>query len=258
MSTMIDARDVSKRFTLVHNRVHSLKERFLGFFHSDHREQHEEFWALKDVTLTIRKGETVGLVGRNGSGKSTLLKLIAGIYRPSGGRLRVARHARIVAMIELGIAFHHDLTGQENVYLNAAIHGLSRAEIDRIYDRIVEYAGLEHFMDVRLKNYSSGMHMRLGFAVAAHLDPDILLLDEVFAVGDEEFQKRCLVTMQRFAAEGKTIIFVSHTPESIEAICRRVCVLDHGELVYDGPTGPGLDTYHRLTGAESSRPAPAR
>ena len=153
--------------------------------------------------MRVDHGEAVGLVGRNGSGKSTFLKLVAGIHRPTSGRLLVARGARIASMIELGVGFHPELTGRENVFLNAAIHGLSRSEIEAIYGAIVEYSGLEHFIDVPIKNYSSGMHMRLGFAIAANLDPDILLLDEIFAVGDADFQQRCIATVQQVPRAGQ-------------------------------------------------------
>jgi ABC-type polysaccharide/polyol phosphate transport system ATPase subunit len=243
---VIDAQSVSKQFLLRHNASAELKVRFLGFLHPDQRQSIEEFWALRDISLRIEHGEALGLVGRNGSGKSTLLKLIAGIHRPTSGRLLVARHARISSMIELGVGFHPELTGRENVFLSASIHGLSRAEIERIYDAVVEYSGLEHFIDVPIKNYSSGMYMRLGFAIAANLAPDILLLDEIFAVGDADFQQRCSATVQRFMAEGKTIIFVSHSPSAIRGICRRVCVLDKGRLAFDGDVDGGLDFYDRL------------
>ena len=243
---VIDAQSVSKRFLLKHNASVELKVRFLGLLHPHRRQSIEEFWALKSVSLRIERGEALGLVGRNGSGKSTLLKLIAGIHRPTSGRLLVARSARISSMIELGVGFHPELTGRENVILSASIHGLTRTEIDRIYDAVVDYSGLEHFIDVPIKNYSSGMHMRLGFAIAANLDPDILLLDEIFAVGDADFQQRCTGTIKRFMAEGKTIVFVSHAPGSIRAICRRVCVLEHGELAFDGGLEEGLAFYERL------------
>src|SRR5262249_12331493 len=151
-----------------------------------------------DITLRVAPGDAVGLVGRNGSGKSTLLKVIASIHRPTSGQLLVARGARVSSMIELGIGFHPELTGDENVYMNTAIHGMSREETAAIYDAVVDYSGLRHFMDVPIKNYSSGMHMRLGFAIAAQLDPDILLLDEVFAVGDEDFQQQCTRTLHAF------------------------------------------------------------
>jgi ABC-type polysaccharide/polyol phosphate transport system ATPase subunit len=243
---VIDAQSVSKRFLLRHNASVELKVRFLGLLHPERRQTLEEFWALKSVSLRIDHGEAVGLIGRNGSGKSTFLKLIAAIHRPTSGRLLVARGARISSMIELGVGFHPELTGRENVVLNASIHGLTRAEIDRIYGAVVEYSGLEHFIDVPIKNYSSGMHMRLGFAIAANLDPDILLMDEIFAVGDADFQQRCIATVKRFMDEGKTIIFVSHAPSSIRAVCRRVCVLEQGELAFDGDVEGGLAFYDQL------------
>jgi ABC-2 type transport system ATP-binding protein len=243
---MLEASGVSKCFILRHNRSASVKERFLSLLHRDRKEVREEFWALRDVSIRIGAGEVVGLVGRNGSGKSTLLKLIAGIHRPTGGRLLIARGARVGTMIELGVGFHPDLSGRENVFLNGAIHGLSRAQIEAIYERVVNYSGLDHFMDVPLKNYSSGMHMRLGFAIAAHLDPDILLLDEIFAVGDANFQKRCVQTLRDFEAQGRSILFVSHSPEAIRSICHRVCVLDAGRLLYDGKVEEGLKRYEAM------------
>lgn len=246
MSKAIVARDLSKRFLLRHNRSRELKTRFLGLLHRQRRETNEEFWALKGVSVQIERGEAVGLIGSNGSGKSTLLKLIAGIDRPTSGRLLVARHARIGTVIELGVGFHGELTGQENVYLNAAIHGLSRPETDEIYEAVVEYSGLRHFMDVPLKNYSSGMHLRLGFAIAANFKPDLLLLDEVFAVGDVDFQRRCMATFERFQDDGGTLLFVSHAAEAVRTICRRACLLDQGELVYDGDVEGGLRDYERL------------
>jgi ABC-type polysaccharide/polyol phosphate transport system ATPase subunit len=243
---VIDAQSVSKQFLLRHNASVELKVRFLGFLHPDRRQLVEEFWALKNVSLRIDHGEVIGLVGRNGSGKSTLLKLIAGIHRPTGGRMLVARGLRISSMIELGVGFHPELTGRENVFLSAAIHGLNKTEIESIYDAVVEYSGLEHFIDVPLKNYSSGMHMRLGFAIAANLNPDILLLDEIFAVGDADFQRRCTDTIEGFMREGKTIVFVSHAPPAIRAICKRVCVLEKGTLVFDGGVDEGLEFYQNL------------
>jgi SAM-dependent methyltransferase len=158
-------------------------------------------------------------------------------------------------MIELGIGFHPELSGRENVFLNAAVHGLSRAEIEALYDQIVAYSGLSAFMDVALKNYSSGMHMRLGFSVAANLAPDLLLLDEVFAVGDEAFQQQCMRTMQGFRAKGCTILFVSHATAAIKSVCERVCVLDSGRLLYDGPVEPGLEEYHRVLAQTTSAAA---
>jgi lipopolysaccharide transport system ATP-binding protein len=247
MSVVIDAQQVSKRFLLRHNRSNDLKVRFLAMFHEHHREVIEEFWALRDVSLTIRSGEAVGVIGRNGSGKSTLLKIVAGLHVPSSGRLLIAEKARIGAMIELGVGFHPELSGEENVYLNASIYGLNRTQIAALYPSVVAYSGLEHFMDTPLKSYSSGMQLRLGFAVAANLDPEILLLDEIFAVGDAEFQRQCLETLERFRAEGKTILFVSHSPTAIRSMCDRICVLDQGRLQFDGDVEEGLEFYEQLT-----------
>jgi ABC-type polysaccharide/polyol phosphate transport system ATPase subunit/SAM-dependent methyltransferase len=246
MSRMIESAGLSKRFLLRHNRSGSLKERFLGMLYSSQRERVEEFWALRNVTLNVDAGEAVGVVGRNGSGKSTLLRLIAGIHRPTTGTLAVRRGSRIATMIELGVGFHSELTGIENVYLNAAVHGLSRDHIEPLLPAIVEYSGLTAFMDVPLKNYSSGMSMRLAFAIAANLDPDMLLLDEVFAVGDEAFQRQCVQTIQRFRADGKTILFVSHSSAAVRSVCDRVCLLDHGSLLFDGDVAHGLDEYERV------------
>jgi ABC-type polysaccharide/polyol phosphate transport system ATPase subunit/SAM-dependent methyltransferase len=243
---VIEARNVSKRFYLHRQGASSLKGRFLEFVHPSRRRAAEEFWALRDVSFDIERGEAVGLVGRNGSGKSTLLKAIAGIHCPTTGHLRVPVGARIGTIIELGVGFHGELSGRENVFLNASIHGLSRAETEAIYQDVVAYSGLTHFMDVPLKTFSSGMHMRLGFAIAAMLRPDILLLDEVFAVGDEDFQRQCMKTMQEFGARGTTVVFVSHAPAAVRAICERVCVLDRGHVVFDGPAGEGLEHYHAL------------
>lgn len=253
----VEARALSKRFILRHNHAGSLKVRFLGLLHKGQREVLEEFWALKDVSVRIGRGESVGLIGRNGSGKSTFLKLIAGIHRPTSGRLLIAKGARIGTMIELGVGFHPELSGTENVFLNASINGLTRSKIDAIYPAIVTYSGLGHFMDVPLKNYSSGMHMRLAFAIAANMDPDILLLDEIFAVGDEDFQKQCITTMDQFSAAGRTIVFVSHAAPAVRAICRRVCLIDHGRLLFDGDVGDGLAEYQHLMQGHIGSPVAA-
>jgi len=253
MATALEARALSKRFLLRHNAARELKTRFLGLLHRARRQRTEDFWALRDVTLRVAQGDAVGLIGRNGSGKSTLLKIVAGIHRPSSGQLLMQRGARVGSMIELGIGFHPELTGEENVYMNTAIHGMTRAEASAIYDAVVDYSGLRHFMDVPIKNYSSGMHMRLGFAIAAQLDPDILLLDEIFAVGDEDFQKQCARTLQSFQDRGKTVLFVSHSAAAVQAICRRACLLDGGRLLYDGDVDGALTEYRRLTAAAPHR-----
>jgi ABC-2 type transport system ATP-binding protein len=251
---LIVAERVSKRFGIHHNYSPSIKERFLGLFHGRNRSTVQEFWALRDVDLLVSRGESVALVGRNGSGKSTLLKLIAGIYRPSSGRLLVRREARIGTMIELGVGFHPELSGRDNVYLNASVYGLTRQEVDRIYDEVVAYAELAEFIDEPIKNYSSGMVVRLAFAVAAHLDPEVLLLDEIFAVGDAAFQEKCRQTMRGFLERGRTILFVSHSAASVAAMCERVCVLDHGRKLFDGPTGEGLALYEELAAAPAAAP----
>lgn len=256
MSVVIESLGLSKRFVLRHNRSGSIKESFLGLIHPSRRERTEDFWALRDVSLSVNSGEAVGLIGRNGSGKSTFLRLVSGIHRPTEGRLAVRRGARIGTMIELGIGFHHDLTGAENLFLSASVHGLTRAQIEALYDRIVEYSGLAAFMDVPMKNYSSGMTVRLAFSIAANLDPDMLLLDEVFAVGDEAFQQQCIRTVRQFRADGKTILFVSHSATAIRSICDRVCLLDRGRLLFDGAVSRGLEEYTRVasSGAEVGAP----
>jgi ABC-type polysaccharide/polyol phosphate transport system ATPase subunit len=238
--------NVSKAFFIRHNKVDSLKSKAIGFFHKRYREQKETLWALKDVSLSIFPGEAFGLIGRNGSGKSTLLKVIAGIYPPTHGKVELPNGTRMGTMIELGVGFHPDLTGKENVFLGASIHGLSRRETEEIYGAIVEFSELDGFMDTPVKNYSSGMHARLGFALAAQLNPDVLLVDEVLAVGDESFQKKCMNQMDKFRAQGKTIIFVSHSAQDVKNICDRACVLDHGGLVFLGKSAEAIEGYHQL------------
>jgi ABC-type polysaccharide/polyol phosphate transport system ATPase subunit len=256
MANVVVAHHLAKRFYLRRNPTSSFKEWVLGFFHERNRTEFQEFWALRDVSISVAAGESLGLVGRNGSGKSTLLKLIAGIHRPTEGQILVRRDARIGSMIELGVGFHSELTGRDNVYLNASIYGLRRIEVDRLYDAIVDYAEIGSFIDEPIKNYSSGMAMRLGFAIVAHLDPDILLLDEIFAVGDAEFQEKCTKTMREFVARGKTILFVSHSAEAIRHMCSRVCVLSHGHVVFDGGVAQGLAAYDALVAAEHSPGVP--
>jgi ABC-type polysaccharide/polyol phosphate transport system ATPase subunit len=238
--------NVSKAFIIRHNKADSLKSKVIGTFYKRYREQQEVLWALKGITVEIRSGETFGLVGRNGSGKSTLLKIIAGIYRPSGGEVRVALNARIGTMIELGVGFNPELTGKENVFLGGSIYGLTRREIDEKYQAIVDFSELAVFMDTPIKNYSSGMQARLGFALATSLDPEILLLDEVLAVGDEAFQRKCMDRIDRFRARKKTIVFVSHSADAIRQICDRACLLDAGALLFSGTAAEALERYRAL------------
>ena len=194
---------------------------------------------LDGLDLDLPRGAIHALVGPNGSGKSTLLKVIGGIIRPSSGQ--VLRRGRVAALLELGAGFHPDLTGRENVFLNAAILGLSRDETEAKFDEIVEFSEISEFIDSQVKFYSSGMYVRLAFAIAVHVDPDILLVDEVLAVGDEQFQKKCMDKIAEFQRDGRTIVFVSHSADQVESLCDRAVVLSHGKLVYDGDTGGAIE-----------------
>jgi lipopolysaccharide transport system ATP-binding protein len=191
----------------------------------------ERIWALKDVSLEVSEGEVVGIIGRNGAGKSTLLKILSRITEPTQGRVTI--YGRIASLLEVGTGFHSELTGRENVYLNGAILGMSRKTIDKKFDAIVDFAGVEKFIDTPVKRFSSGMHMRLAFSVAAHLDSDILLMDEVLAVGDSEFQKKCLGKMEGVARQGRTVFFVSHSMNAIQSLCRRAILFERGCKVQD-------------------------
>jgi ABC-2 type transport system ATP-binding protein len=228
---------VSKSFRISTEPASSLKERLVRL----RRGNYEVFQALHGVDLTVEQGETVGILGHNGSGKSTLLKCIAGILTPSAGEVRV--RGRLASLLELGAGFHPDLTGRENVYINAAFYGMGRRAIDRVLDDIVDFAELVQFIDEPVKHYSSGMYVRLGFAVAVNLDPDVLLVDEVLAVGDEAFQVKCLSRIKRFQAEGRTIVFVTHAAETVRQICDRAIVLDHGRLILDGEPGKAIRVF---------------
>ena len=209
-----------------------------------------EVWALRDVSLQAEPGEALGLVGRNGSGKTTLLRLLSGIFRPTSGH--VAASGRVGSLLELGAGFHPDFSGRENVYLNGSIHGLSRTRIRELMDEIVAFAELERFIDLPVRTYSSGMYMRLGFSVAAHIEADILLLDEVFAVGDEDFQRKCFAKIAEFKRRGGTIVFVSHDARAVERLCDRAVLLRQGEVAFDGTTREAIARYRRLLAEERS------
>ena len=235
---------VSRRFRIYARPVRTLKELFVA----RGRAEGTDVWALRDVSLAIEPGEAVGLIGRNGSGKTTLLRLLAGIIRPTAGRVDVG--GRVGSLLELGAGFHPDFTGRENVYLSGSIHGLKRHYVREQMDEIVAFAGLERFIDMPVRTYSSGMYMRLGFAVAAHLHADVLLLDEVFAVGDEGFQRRCFAKIFEFKQRGGTIVFVSHDAAAVERLCERAVLLREGRVDFDGETHDAVRRYHRLLAAE--------
>ena len=245
VSAAIQIRGVSKRFRVSQDRQSSLKERIVHLGRA--KRGHKDFWALRDIDLDVAQGETVGLLGHNGSGKSTLLKCVGGILSPTDGEIRV--RGRVASLLELGAGFHPDLTGRENVFLNAAILGLARRDIEKRFDDIVAFAELEEFIDEQVKHYSSGMYIRLGFAVAINVDPDVLLVDEVLAVGDEAFQQKCLERVRHFQEEGRTIMFVSHAAELMRRICDRVSVLERGrQITTDDPQSAILMFREHLLG----------
>jgi ABC-type polysaccharide/polyol phosphate transport system ATPase subunit len=237
---------VSRRFRVNPHRNLTLKEAILR----REARRTEEIWALRDVSLAIAPAESVGFVGRNGSGKTTLLRLIAGIFAPTSGRLEVG--GSVGSLLELGAGFHPDFTGRENIFLSGSIYGLKRRYVKERMDEIVEFAELERFIDLPVRTYSSGMHMRLGFAIAVHVDADILLLDEVFAVGDEAFQKKCVGKVLEFRERGGTVCFVSHSAAAVERLCERALLLSRGIVEYDGDTTEALKRYHALLASEES------
>lgn len=245
MSAAVSFDDVSKRFVLRHERAYTVLESVIGLVKPTRRST-EEFWALREVSFEIVAGETFGIIGPNGAGKSTVLKLMARILEPTSGQ--VAVKGRISPLLELGAGFHPELTGRENVYLNAALFGVSQAEAQDRYDEIVEFSELKDFIDAPLKHYSSGMYMRLGFAVAANIIPDVLLVDEFLAVGDEAFQKKCLSKIEEFRREGRTIVFVSHSLSTVEDLCSRALWLDHGRVEAIGPTADVVERYLESVG----------
>jgi ABC-2 type transport system ATP-binding protein/lipopolysaccharide transport system ATP-binding protein len=239
MRPAIEVRNMSKRYRLYAERRDTLRERFVRMGSS----QFEDFWALRNIDFTIELGQTVGIIGHNGSGKSTLLRLMAGIHRPTQGS--VITRGRIGSLLELGAGFHPNLTGRENVRLNAAIHGLSRKYVDSRMDDIAEFAGVERFFDAPLKVYSSGMAVRLGFATAVHIDPEVLLVDEAIAVGDEEFQRKCMDHLHQLRSGGATIVLVSHSLPLIAELCDFADWLDQGEQQAIGKAESVIDRYLR-------------
>ena len=236
-TTAVEVRQVSKRFRLYHEKYTSLKERII---HGG-RVPHEDLWALDDVSFEVEEGETVGILGRNGSGKSTLLKCVCGVLQPTSGEVRV--RGKLAGLLELGAGFQPELSGRENVYLNGSMLGMSKREVDRVFDDVVAFAELDQFIDNQVKFYSSGMYVRLGFAVAVNVDPDVLVVDEVLAVGDERFQRKCMERIKSFQEEGRTILFVSHSPDQVRAICDRAVVLSDGKLIGFGNPGEAVRVF---------------
>ena len=258
MSTVITVENLGKKYTLHHqqreqytalrdvisNGVRNLSKKIFSPFtpHSSPLSASEDFWALKDVSFEVKQGDRIGIIGRNGAGKSTLLKILSRITEPTTGSVRIK--GRVASLLEVGTGFHPELSGRENIFLNGAILGMGRAEIKKKFDEIVDFAEIEKFLDTPVKRYSSGMYVRLAFAVAAHLEPEILIVDEVLAVGDAQFQKKCLGKMEDVSAkEGRTVLFVSHNMSAIRSLCRRSILLEQGSILYAGGPYEAIDLY---------------
>jgi lipopolysaccharide transport system ATP-binding protein len=251
----ITVRGVSKRYYIAHRaRPTTLAERVVqAARHPFARDDREALWALKDCSFDVARGDLVGIIGRNGAGKSTLLKLLSRITEPTAGEILM--YGRIGALLEVGTGFHPELTGRENVYLNGTILGMRRREIAARFDEIVAFAEVERFLDTPVKHYSSGMYVRLAFAVAAHLEPEILIVDEVLAVGDGEFQRKCLGKMEQVAHAGRTVLFVSHNMQAVSTLTKRTLVLDRGACVFDGATADGIAHYRAMQAAHADSPS---
>jgi len=237
MTTVIEVKDVNKTFKIHHERNQSLKERILH----PRSGRVEIFQALKDISFTVDAGETVGILGRNGSGKSTLLKTICGVLQPTSGEIRL--RGNLAALLELGAGFQVELSGRDNIYLYGTMLGFSKKRIDEIFDEIVAFSEIEHFIDTQVKFYSSGMYVRLAFAVAVNVNPDILVVDEVLAVGDERFQAKCIDRIRRFQEEGRAILLVTHSADQVRALCDRAVVLDSGLMIANGPVADALAIF---------------
>jgi ABC-type polysaccharide/polyol phosphate transport system ATPase subunit len=240
--TRIRFENVTQRFRVIRERPDTLREVFARLF--SRRRQYHPFEALKNLSFRVEDGEVLGIVGRNGSGKSTTLKLIAGVYRPTAGNTSI--YGKVAALIELGAGFHGDLTGRENITINGLMLGLSRCRIREREQRIIEFAELGEFIDSPVKQYSSGMFMRLGFGIAVEVDPDILLIDEILSVGDAAFQKKCMERIEEFQRRGKTIVYVSHAMESVKRLCTRAILLHEGALIADGKPDYIYDRYNEI------------
>jgi ABC-type polysaccharide/polyol phosphate transport system ATPase subunit len=248
----IEVRDVTKLYRLGGRLRPTLREGLsLAALRGRSDRSHREFWALRGVSFTVEQGEALGLIGRNGAGKTTLLKLLARITEPTTGVARM--RGRVGALLEVGTGFHPELSGRDNIYLNGGILGMKRSEIRKRFDEIVEFAGVEKFIDTPVKRYSSGMNLRLAFAVAAHVEPDIVVVDEVLAVGDANFQRKCLGKMSEFAHEGRTVVFVSHDLGAIAQMCQRAIWLDGGKIRHDGAASRSIELYLEARGHQTSQ-----
>lgn len=247
----IIAKHVSKTFRIPHEKISSVRGAFVSMFHG--KRTYEEFKALDDVSFDVKKGEFFGIIGRNGSGKSTLLKILAGIYPSDSGEAQIT--GRISPFLELGIGFNPELSGRDNVYLNATVLGLTKRQIDEKFDAIVDFSELERFIDQKLNRYSSGMQVRLAFSVAIHANRDILLMDEVLAVGDANFQKKCLEQFARYKSTGKTIVLVSHDADTVRKYCDRVLLLRNGRAMKIGTPDEVIGEYERENASDQARAA---
>jgi ABC-type polysaccharide/polyol phosphate transport system ATPase subunit len=252
-STVIRVDHVTQCFRVIHERPDTLRELFARFFRGS--TDYHDFEAIKNVSFDVHRGEMLGLIGRNGSGKSTLLKIIAGIYQPSAGTVEVK--GTIAPLLELGAGFHHELTGRENIMLNGLLMGYSKKEMAEREESIIRFADIGDFIDAPVKQYSSGMYIRLAFAVATEIDPDILVIDEILAVGDVTFQEKCFDRLKQFRQQNKTILFVSHSPAQVLQFCDRVILIDQGVVAFDGDPARGLELYGaKLPPAEMAAPLP--
>jgi len=245
-SVAIKVENISKKYTIGKKTSGSLRETLTNTLsgllnNKGHSRTSEEFWALKDVSFEIEKGDAVGIIGKNGAGKSTLLKILSKITKPTKGRIVI--DGRIASLLEIGTGFHPELTGRENIFMNGVMLGMNKSEIKKKFNEIVDFSGIEKFIDTPVKRYSSGMYVRLGFAVAAHLEPEILIVDEVLAVGDAEFQKKCLGKMKDVAGHGRTVLFVSHNMAAIENLCTKCILIQDGTNKFEGNTEAAIDFY---------------
>jgi lipopolysaccharide transport system ATP-binding protein len=248
---IINIENVSKRYLIGHQESYlSLRDQLSNIFSFKNKVKKEEFWALRDVSLKIEKGETVGIIGRNGAGKSTLLKILSQITPPTTGKITM--RGRAASLLEVGTGFNPELTGRENIYLNGAILGMTRKEIARKFDEIVAFSEIEKFLDTPVKRYSSGMYVRLAFSVAAHLEPEILIVDEVLAVGDSQFQKKCMGKMSEVGQNGRTVIFVSHNMAAVKSLCAKTVFLADGKMVAFGKTDEVIEQYSATISSENN------